>query len=66
MVEDKAASFAHGSADALYKALNELIRHPQKVQKYKNEAADFITGKYSWDSVVDQTLALYKGEKVGE
>ena len=46
--------------------MNELIRHPQKVQKYKNEAADFITGKYSWDSVVDQTLALYKGEKVGE
>lgn len=66
VVEDKAASFAHGSADALYKALNELIRHPQKVQKYKNEAADFITVKYSWDSVVDQTLALYKGEKVGE
>lgn len=66
VVEDKAASFAHGSADALYKALDELIRHPQKVQGYKDEAADFITGKYSWDSVVDQTLALYKGEKGGE
>lgn len=66
VVEDKAASFAHGSADALYKALDELIRHPQKVQGYKDEAANFITGKYSWDSVVDQTLALYKGEKGGE
>ena len=66
VVEDKAASFARGSADALYEVLDELIRHPQKVQKYKDEAADFITGKYSWDSVVDQTLALYKGEKGGE
>lgn len=63
---DKAASFAHGSVDALYEALQDLIQHPQKVQDYKDQAADFITGKYSWDSVVDQTLALYAGEKSGE
>ena len=62
----KAASFAHGSVDALYEALQDLIQHPQKVQEYKDQAADFITGKYSWDSVVDQTLALYEGEKGGE
>ena len=66
VVGDKAASFAHGSADALCEALRDLIQHPQKVQEYKDQAADFITGKYSWDSVVDQTLALYKGKKGGE
>lgn len=66
MVGDKAASFAHGSADALYEALNELIQHPQKVQQYKDHAAEFITSKYSWDSVANQTLALYEGEKGGE
>lgn len=65
VVEGKAASFAHGSADALYETLQDLIQHPQKVQEYKGRAADFITGKYSWDSVVDQTLALYTGEKGG-
>ena len=66
VVGDKAASFAHGSADALCEALRDLIQHPQKVQEYKDQAADFITGKYSWDSVVDQTLALYEGKKGGE
>lgn len=66
VVGSKAASFAHGSADALCEALRDLIQHPQKVQDYKDQAADFITGKYSWDSVVDQTLALYEGEKGGE
>lgn len=66
VVGDKAVSFAHGSVDALYAALQNLIQHPQKVQEYKDQAADFITGKYSWDSVVDQTLALYTGEKGGE
>ena len=66
VVGDKAASFAHGSADALCDALRDLIQHPQKVQEYKDQAADFITGKFSWDSVVDRTLALYKGEKGGE
>ena len=66
VVGDKAASFAHGSADALYEALQDLVQHPQKVQEYKDQAADFITGKFSWDSVVDQTLALYEGKKGGE
>lgn len=66
VVGSKAASFAHGSADALCEALQDLIQHPQKVQEYKDQAADFITGKYSWDSVVDQTLALYEGKKGGE
>ena len=66
VVGNKAASFVHGSADALCEALRDLIQHPQKVQEYKDQAADFITGKYSWDSVVDQTLALYEGKKGGE
>lgn len=66
VVGDKAASFAHGSADALYEALQDLVQHPQKVQEYKDQAADFITGKFSWDLVVDQTLALYEGKKGGE
>ena len=64
VVEDKAALFARGSVDALYEALNKLVHDPQKVQEYKDQAADFITGKYSWDSVVDQTLALYTGERI--
>ena len=65
VVGDKAVSFAHGSVDALYAALQDLIQHPQKVQEYKDQAADFVTGTYNWDAVVDQALTLYAGEKGG-
>lgn len=65
VVGDKAVSFAHGSVDALYETLQDLIQHPQKVQEYKDQAADFVTGTYNWDAVVDQALALYTGEKGG-
>lgn len=32
----------------------------KQVQKYKDEAADYICQKYNWDDVVERTLALYK------
>ena len=32
---------------------------PEKVTKYKEQAADYICEKYNWDEVVDSTLKLY-------
>ena len=29
----------------------------------KTSAADYITDKYSWDDVVDRTLALYRPDR---
>ncbi len=60
VVEDKAAVFKHGKVDDLRKKLQELLDRPEKVTEYKSAASDYITEKYSWDDVVDKTLALYK------
>ena len=62
VVEDKAVLFEKGNIAALKKKLEELCQHPERVEQYKNEAADFICEKYNWDTVVQQTLNLYRGE----
>lgn len=66
VVEDKALTFPHGSVDDLAAMLQKMADDPAMVARYRREAASFITGKYSWDRVVDQTLALYVGDKDGE
>lgn len=66
VVEDKALTFPHGSVDDLAAMLQKMADDPAIVTRYKREAAGFITGKYSWDRVVDQTMALYAGDKDGE
>lgn len=66
VVEDKALTFPHGSVDDLAAMLQKMADDSAIVTRYKREAAGFITGKYSWDRVVDQTLALYAGDKDGE
>ena len=61
VVEDKAAVFPKGSIEELRKTLQGLLDEPDRVQKYKSEAADFICEKYNWDDVVDTTVELYRG-----
>ena len=61
VVENKAAVFPKGNIEELRKTLQELLDEPEKVQKYKGEAADFICQKYNWDDVVDRTLERYQG-----
>ena len=51
VVEDKAATFEHGSVDSLRDSLQGLLEEPQAVQRYKADATGFITGKYDWDAV---------------
>ena len=62
VVEDKALLFQKSNAADLQEKLQLLCDHPEQVEKYKREAADFICRKYNWDDVVDETLELYKGE----
>ena len=48
------------SVQRLWKIRQWLIENRDIVKKYKNEAADYICSKYSWDDVVRQTTDLYE------
>ena len=61
VVGDSAATFAHGDADALRTALQALLDDPAAVRRYREGTADTICGKYDWDSAVEKTLAVYRG-----
>ena len=61
VVEDKAVVFPKGNVEELRKTMQVLLDHPEKVEKYKSEAADFVCSKYNWDDVVDKTLEIYRG-----
>ena len=43
----------------LQSKLQKACDDKEQVQKYKDEAADYICGKYNWDDVVERTLELY-------
>lgn len=60
VVEDKAVVFRKSDVDSLKQSLQKLCDNPELVEKYKENAADFICKKYSWDDVVQKTLALYR------
>ena len=60
VVEDKAVLFQKSDVDDLKEKLVWLMSHEAEVEKYKMEAADFITNKYRWDDVVKRTLNLYE------
>ena len=59
VVEDKAAIFAHGDIDDLTKVLQNLCDNPEKVADYKKNSSKFITEKFNWNRVTEDTLRLY-------
>ena len=59
VVDDKAEVFKKGNIHDLNAALQKLCDDSELVQKYKNEAAEFILKKYNWDTVVEKTVGLY-------
>lgn len=60
VVEDKAVIFEKSNVADLREKLQMLCDDDAIVGKYKENATDFICGKYNWDLVVDKTLELYK------
>ena len=62
VTEDHGVSFHKSDIDDLQKQLQMLCDEPQTVQTYKEQAADYICEKYSWEQVTRQTLNLYYGE----
>ena len=61
MVEDKAMVFEKSNIEDLKEKLQETCDKPEIVKNYKEQAADFICGKYNWDDVVEKTMELYRG-----
>lgn len=64
VVEDKAVSFRKGDVQDLKEKLSALLGDKARVDALKENASDFITSKYNWDDVIDETLKLY--EKPGK
>ena len=60
VVEEKALLFRKANVHDLQDKLQRACDDPEMVSKYKIDAADFICGKYNWDDVVKQTVALYQ------
>ncbi|MGN0173430.1 MAG: glycosyltransferase family 4 protein [Acutalibacteraceae bacterium] len=59
VVENNGVIFKKSDASDLRDKLQMLCDDSNLVQKYKNEATEFIMKKYNWDEVVDKTIALY-------
>ena len=59
VVEDKALIFEKSNVDALREKLQEACIDTDRVDALRNDAAEFICKKYSWDDVVKETVGLY-------
>ena len=60
VIEDRGVTFPKGDVAALGKTLQKLCDAPELVADYQKNAADFICGKYNWDTVAERTLELYR------
>lgn len=60
VVEDKAVVFERANVDDLAEKMQLLLAQPEIVAHYRQNASEFICGKYNWEDVVDKTLALYR------
>ena len=60
VVEDKAIIFKKSDVSDLKKKLQEACEQPETVKRLKEQAADYICRKYSWDDVVKETVKLYR------
>ncbi len=66
VIADNGVTFRKGDVESLRAELQKLCDNWDTVHKYKTKSADYICGKYSWDSMVRQTLKLYAGKITDE
>ena len=60
VTKDHGLTFPKGDVDSLCALLQRLCDDTEEVKRYQEASADYITHKYSWDDVVNQTLELYQ------
>lgn len=59
VVEDCGIHFKKSDVVNLQEKLEYLLKSPEKVAVLQNRSSDFICEKYSWDKVVEETIAVY-------
>lgn len=52
--------FEKGNTDDLGEKLRYLCDNPEVTAKFSSESADYICRRFSWNSVVNKTLEIYK------
>jgi glycosyltransferase involved in cell wall biosynthesis len=60
VITDHGVTFPKGNVAALTETLQTLCDDMKIVTRYKEQAANYITAKYSWDDVTERTLELYQ------
>lgn len=60
VVEERAVTFRKSNVADLKEKLQMLCDNTKLVFDYKEQAADFICGKYDWDVVTEKTIKLYQ------
>ena len=60
VIEDKGISFKKGNVQDLQNKLDNLLKDKETVEKLSRESSDYICQKYSWDTVTQKTVELYK------
>lgn len=58
-IEDYGYTFRNRDTDDLRKVLDDLIKHPEKVEQKKEAAREYVLKNYSWDTITDQMEELY-------
>lgn len=61
VVEAHGVMFRRGDTDDLRKKLQMLCDQPETVGRYRQRAADYICGTYSWERTARKTLEAYQG-----
>lgn len=60
VVGEHAVTFLKSDVEDLTSKVSWLCQNPDQVKSYQDNATDYIMGRYNWDSIVAQTLELYK------
>lgn len=60
VVEEKGILFLKSNIKDLQSRLQQVCSNGDIVTKYKESAGNYICEKFNWDSIVEQTLHLYK------
>lgn len=59
VLDSYGVTFKKSNIKDLQKKLQELLDNPKTIEKYKEEASDYILKKYNWDDIVEKTLQIY-------
>ena len=60
VTESHGIIFSKGEVDHLRQILQRLCDYPEKVDRYRKDAADYITCRFNWDDVAKKILEIYQ------